>query len=569
MAEETLAIITSFAQQSLWLQNQIDPGRSDYTVAAAVRLRGALDVPALEAALNAVAARHETLRTVFRLDDGVPVQVIGPVPDLRIPVEDVTPGQVDDLVRQETGTPFDLATGPLLRLRLLRLSPEEHVAVLAMHHIVTDGDSSAILLRELMLRYAAGRAGTSPELPELPVQYADYAVWQRETLSGPRLDRLTAYWAGRLAGATPVALPAAPGPGAAEGAPRAAEETPGAVHPVAVPAGLRDRLEAAARERGATLFMALLAGFGVLLARHCRQDDITVLSPVSGRSRPELEELIGYFVNPLPLRTDLSGDPAADEVLDRARETCLGAYDHQDLPYEQISHLAAGPATDRGALGRVMMVLQSPRPGTWHTAGLELEQLPVGMGAAKAGLVLDLRPGPDGLEGVLEYDAALLDASTVAALAEDLPAVLGWLADRSPLPVSAVPGLKGPAPAAAAAPARAATGAQSTARAPYVAPRTPLEEEIALIWAELLGQETVGVYDNFFDLGGQSLAAVRLAARLRDEFGVELAVRELFAGFTVEEVAWRVLQELTAAGPGAPEEAAPDTAGEPGSPIRT
>ncbi|CAM5463062.1 condensation domain-containing protein [Streptomyces abikoensis] len=561
MAEETLAIITSFAQQSLWLQNRIDPGRSDYTVAAAVRLRGTLDVPALEAALNAVAARHETLRTVFRLDDGVPVQVIGPVPDLRIPVEDVTAGQVDDLIRQETGRPFDLATGPLLRLRLLRLSPEEHVAVLAMHHIVTDGDSSAILLRELMLHYAAGRAGTSPELPELPVQYADYAVWQRETLSGPHLDRLTAYWAGRLAGVTPVALPAAPEPGAAAGA-------SGAVHPVSVPAGLHDRLEAAARERGATLFMALLAGLGVLLSRHCRQDDITVLSPVSGRSRPELEELIGYFVNPLPLRTGLSGDPAADEVLDRARETCLGAYDHQDLPYEQISHLAAGPATDRGALGRVMMVLQSPRPRTWHAAGLELEQLPAGMGAAKAGLVLDLRPGPDGLEGVFEYDPALLDAATVAALAEDLPAVLGWLADRSPLPVSAVPGLKGPAPAAAAAPARAATGAQSTARAPYVAPRTPLEEEIALIWAELLGQETVGVYDNFFDLGGQSLAAVRLTARLREEFGVELAVRELFAAFTVEEVAWRVLQELTAAS-GAPEAAAPDAAGEPGSPIRT
>ncbi|MEV4504252.1 condensation domain-containing protein [Streptomyces klenkii] len=567
MAEETLAIITSFAQQSLWLQNRIDPGRSDYTVAAAVRLRGPLDVPALEAALNAVAARHETLRTVFRLDDGVPVQVIGPVPVLRVPVDDVTPEQVDDLVRQETGTPFDLATGPLIRLRLLRLSAEHHVAVLAMHHIVTDGDSSEILLRELMLCYAAGRSGTSAGLPELPIQYADFAVWQRDTLSGARLAELTAYWAERLAGAAPVALPAAR-------ARTDADRAPGAAHPVSVPAGLRDRLEAAARERGATLFMALLAGFGVLLSRHCRQDDITVLSPVSGRSRPELEGLIGYFVNPLLLRTDLSGDPGAPEVLDRARETCLGAYDHQELPYEQVAGLAAAPGGDhgtgRGALGRVMMVLQSPRPRTWHMAGLELEQLPVGMGAAKAGLVLDLRPGPNGLDGVLEYDAALLDAATVAALAEDLPAVLGWLADRSPLPVSAVPGLKGPAsPAPAAAPARAATGAQSTARAPYVAPRTPLEEEIALIWAELLGQETVGVYDNFFDLGGQSLAAVRLTARLRDEFGVELAVRELFAGFTVEEVAWRVLQELTATGPGTPEAAAPDATGEPGSPIRT
>lgn len=207
MAEQSLAITTSFAQQSLWLQHQIDPGRSAYHVVAGVRLRGALDVPALTAALNAVAARHETLRTVFRLDAGVPVQVIGPVPPLTVPVVDVTAEEVDALVQREIETPFDLAAGPLVRLRLLRLAADHHVVVLVMHHIITDGESTAILLRELLLHYAAEASGEPLELPELPIQYADFAVWQRDLLSGARLDRLTDYWSGRLAGATPSPFP--------------------------------------------------------------------------------------------------------------------------------------------------------------------------------------------------------------------------------------------------------------------------------------------------------------------------------------------------------------------------
>lgn len=544
MAEQSLAITTSFAQQSLWLQHQIDPGRSAYHVVAGIRLRGALDVPALTAALNAVAARHETLRTVFRLDAGVPVQVIGPVAPLTVPVAEVTADEVDALVQREVETPFDLAAGPLVRLRLLRLAPDHHVAVLVMHHIITDGESSAILLRELLLHYAAEVAGEPLDLPELAIQYADFAVWQRDLLSGAHLDRLTAYWSGRLAGAAPVNLPVrAEARGGTQPPPSA-----GALHEFTVPAGLAGRLEAAARKGDATLFMILLAGFDALLGRWCTQDDITVLSPVSGRSRPELEEIIGYFVNPLLLRTDLSGDPDAEEVLARVRETCLGAYDHEELPFEQAANLLGGPGAerDRSAAGQVMMVLQSAREENWSPAGLEWEQIPVGIGTAKAPLVLDLRPGAEALHGVLEYDSGLFDADTVAALAKDLLAVWEWLADRSALPLSAVPGVTGPATRPAqTAPAAAATP-QATGPAVYVAPRTPLEEAVALIWAELLGRERVGVHDNFFDLGGQSLAAVRLTARLREEFGIGLAVRELYANFTVEEVAWRLLEALAA-----------------------
>ncbi|WP_035799591.1 condensation domain-containing protein [Kitasatospora mediocidica] len=545
MAEETLAVITSFAQQSLWLQNQIDPGRSAYNVVAGVRLRGRLDVPALTSALNAVMDRHEALRTVFRLDRGVPVQVIGPVAPLEIPVAEVREDQVDDLVQQEIESPFDLATGPLLRLRLLRLSAEHHIAVLVMHHIITDGESSEILLRELLLHYAAERAGESLELPELPIQYADFAVWQRETLRAGYLGRLKAYWSERLTGAAPLTLPAAP-PTANGTAPR------GATYRFTVPGALREGLETLARERNATLFMALLAGFDVLLARHCRQDDITVLSPVSGRHRSELEGLIGYFVNPLLLRVDLSGDPGALEVLDRVQATCLGAYDHQELPFEQAVNLAGRPGAsrERAPLDQVMMVLQSTRPDHWQVADLRFEPVPVGMGAAKAALLLDLRPDANGLHGVLEYDADRFDAAAVAGMADDLLAVWAWLAERSALPLSRVPGLSGPSAARATEQPAAPSGpaAQAAVPVPYVAPRTPLEEEVARIWAELLELERVGVYDNFFDLGGQSLTAVRLTARLRDEFGLDLAVRQLYGNFTVEEVAWRALQQLAAEG---------------------
>lgn len=550
MAEQSLVITTSFAQQSLWLQHQIDPGRSAYHVVAAVRLRGPLDVPALEAALNAVAGRHETLRTVFRLDGGTPVQVIGPVAPLAVTVAEAAAGEVEALVQQEIETPFDLATGPLVRLRLLRLAADHHIAVLVMHHIITDGESSGILLRELLLHYAAEAAGDRLELPELPIQYADFAVWQRGLLSGDHLARLTEYWSGRLAGAAPLGLPR---PSGAPGGPSAA-----ALHELTVPAPLLGRLQEAAREGDATLFMILLAGFEVLLGRWCGQDDVTVLSPVSGRSRPELEELIGYFVNPLLLRTDLSGDPDARTVLSRVRDTCLGAYDHEELPFEQAAHLfgaddvshASGAERERSAGASVMMVLQSAREESWSPAGLEWEQLPVGIGTAKAPLVLDLRPGDGVLHGVLEYDGALFDADTVAGLGAALLAAWEWLAAASALPLSAAPGLPEPVQATPADGVPTATAA-AAGPAAYLAPRTPLEEEVALIWGELLGRERVGVHDNFFDLGGQSLAAVRLTARLREEFGIGLAVRDLYANFTVEEVAWRLLDALAAEEAGA------------------
>ncbi|HEY4018680.1 MAG TPA: condensation domain-containing protein [Pseudonocardiaceae bacterium] len=433
MADETLVVDTSFAQRSLWLQNQLDPGQPTYNVTSVVAIHGPLDATAVEYALNVVVDRHEALRTVFELDNGVPVQVIGPTLPLDVPVLDVAADDVQECVRAEVRKPFDLRTGPLLRFTLLRLAADHHVAVLVMHHIVTDGVSSALLFDEFATAYAARVEGRPADLPELPIQYADFAVWQRETLRGQALQELTDYWADRLAGIRAVFLPtdrprpAAPG---SDG---------GTVH-FTIPARLTSRLEALARAQHATLFMVLLAGLDILLARYCRQHDITVTSPMAGRTRPELERLIGYFVNPVLLRVDLAGDPDFIEALGRVRATCVGAIEHQELPFEQVAELLRAEARSgvEDPAAQIMVVLQNMRRADWQIAGLVFEPLRVDTATAKVDLVVDLEPGQDGYDGMLEYRADIFDAATIERLAEHLLIVLEEVAEDPHQPISRI-----------------------------------------------------------------------------------------------------------------------------------
>ncbi|MET8419251.1 condensation domain-containing protein [Streptomyces sp. NPDC005134] len=430
MTEEPLVVDTSFAQQSLWLQNEIDPGQAAYNVTAAVRLRGPLDVQALEHALNTVVERHEALRTVFDLDEEEPVQVIGPTAPLTVPVLDTTAAEFEELARAELAAPFDLRQGPLVRLSLLRLGERDHVVLLVMHHIVTDGVSSGILFQELTAAYRAHSEGRRPELPELPIQYADFAVWQRDHLTGDRLRELTDRWSEVLAGALPPELPSdRPRP--------AVPSDRGGAHHFTIPGPLVTRMETLARRQNATPFMVLLAAFDVLLARYSGQDDITVTSPVSGRTRPELEGLIGYFVNPLLLRTDLSGDPDFLELLDRVRAGCLDAFRNQELPFEQAVDLLRrqSPAGERPR-AQVMMVLQAKAPERWESAGLEFEMLHIDTGTAKADLILDIRPGDTGHHAVLQYSADLFDASTAERIGAHFVSVLEAIAERPERAVS-------------------------------------------------------------------------------------------------------------------------------------
>ncbi|WP_179230471.1 condensation domain-containing protein [Streptomyces sp. CS227] len=433
MTEETLVVDTSFSQQSLWLQNRIDPGQAAYNVTAAVRLRGPLDVGALERALGTVVERHEALRTVFDLDEGEPVQVIGPTAPLRVTVTDATPEDYEKIAREELAAPFDLRQGPLIRLSLLRLGERDHVALLVMHHIVTDGASSGIFFQELTAAYQAHLAGHEPRFAELPIQYADFAVWQREHLTGDRLRRLTGYWSKALAGAVPCELPTdRPRP--------AVLSDRGGTHHFTIPRALVHRLETLARRKNATPFMVLLAAFSVLLARYSGQHDITVTSPMSGRTRPELEGLIGYFVNPLMLRTDLSGDPDFCGLLDRVRGVCLGAYQHQELPFEQATDLLRRQGASARLPGaQVMLVLQAKAPVRWESAGLEFEMAHIDTGTAKADLALDVRPGDAGHHVVLQYSADLFDASTAERLGAHFLSLLEAVAERPERPVSELP----------------------------------------------------------------------------------------------------------------------------------
>ncbi len=432
--EQTIQFETSFAQQSLWLQHQLDPDRPTYHVVSVVGVRGVLDAAVLEKALNTVVERHEALRTVFALADGAPVQVIAPGEPVTVRVVEVAPDGVEAEVREEGRRPFDLRNGPLLRCTLLRLAADHHIVVLALHHIVTDGVSSRILFAELSAAYEAHREGREPELPELPIQYADFAVWQRGRLRGETLRELTDYWSGQLAGATSPRLPAdRPRPEVATSRGRSYWFT--------LPAPLMDRLEALARERRATLFMALLAGFDVLLSRVCGQDDITVTSPTAGRERPELEGLIGYFVNTLPLRVDTGGDPRFVELIDRVRDTCVGAWDHQELPYELLlEHLRAErPSGDRTADAPVMVVLQNMTRPSWTAAGLAFEPMWTETGTAKTDLLLDVSPGADVYRARIEYRTDLFDEDTIARMAAQLTTLLHSVADLPEQRISGIP----------------------------------------------------------------------------------------------------------------------------------
>ncbi|SFW72931.1 non-ribosomal peptide synthetase [Amycolatopsis australiensis] len=435
MTTSLVAMDTSFAQQSLWLLDQADPGQPTYNVLAAVRMRGPLDAAALERALNLVVARHEALRTVFHFDGYDPVQHILPELTVPLPVVDIEPDRLDDAVAAEIGRPFDLATGPLLRMTLLRLAEQEHVCVLVMHHIVTDGWSSAILFQELSAAYESYLAGAEPDFPELPIQYADYAVWQRDTLSGDALDKLVDYWAERLDGLVPLQLPT--------DRPRPQEpSSAGATHHFDIPGPLIARLDRLARERGASPFMLLLAAFGVLLSRYSGSTDFTVATPVAGRTRPEVAGLIGFFVNTLVLRLDTGGDPTFEELLERSIQTCRGGFANQDLPYDKlVERLRPERYTGLGGpLAQVMLSFQNIPMDEWRAGELAFSVLNVATRTAKFDLSLDIAPaGPDGFLGALEYSTELFDEATVTRMAVHFRTLLGAIASNPALRLSRLP----------------------------------------------------------------------------------------------------------------------------------
>ncbi|HKH43205.1 MAG TPA: amino acid adenylation domain-containing protein [Thermoanaerobaculia bacterium] len=422
----------SFAQQRLWLVDQIEPGSPLYNIPGAMHLAGPLQPELLRRALGEVVRRHEILRTTFQAVDGRPAQVIAEPQPFPLPVVDLSglgsPAREDEAARRmvaEASAAFDLEAGPLLRAVLLRLDDEEHVALATFHHIVSDAWSVGIFFREIAALFEAWSQGEASRLPELPVQYADFSVWQRRWLTSEVLERELEYWRHQLAGMPRVLeLPAdRPRP--------AVQSYRGRTRPAAVPAHLVAPLESLGQRKGTTLFMTLLGAFAAVLGRHTGQDDLGIGTAIAGRDRQETEGLIGFFINSLVLRVDLSGDPAFDRLLDRVRSMALGAYAHQSLPFERVvEELAPARDPSHAPLFQVGLSLQNAPAASLRLPGLTLTQVPVDSGTAKIDLLLSLNESGGALSGLCEYATALFDVSTVDRLLSHLENLLtGIVAD--------------------------------------------------------------------------------------------------------------------------------------------
>ncbi|MCP4663291.1 MAG: amino acid adenylation domain-containing protein [bacterium] len=408
----------SFSQLREWFLDQLEPGNPAYHIPAALRLRGSLEPAQLVASVNEIVRRHESLRTRFPAADGQPVQVIVPRIEVTMPLVDLgalAPERretaAEGLAIVEALRSFDLVRGPLVRISLLRLGPRDHVVCLTMHHIVSDGWSMGILIREMLELYAAFREGRPSPLPELAVQYADFAVAQHNFLQGETLERMVSYWQERLGDPPPVLELHADRP-------RSGWVAAGsATWPLLLDAAFTRRIKSLSQRHGTSLFMTMLGAFKALLRRYTGQEDLCVGTFIAGRNRPEIEPLIGFFINTLALRTDLRGDPSVEELLRRVQKVTVGAYDHQDLPFERLlDALRIERSLSHTPLFQVMLVLQNLPRATVELEGLSFS--PFGSAKAQSNFELSLwlSEAGDGLDGYLEYNPQLFDTTTIRRL---------------------------------------------------------------------------------------------------------------------------------------------------------
>jgi amino acid adenylation domain-containing protein len=422
----------SHAQERLWFLERLEPGSGAYVMPALLRLDGALDVDALRRALDDVVSRHEVLRSTFGEVDGRPMQHVQPHTAFDLPLVDLSTlpesereAEALRIGSEEARRPFDLSTAPLLRALVIRIHAQSHILALAMHHVASDGASIGVLADELGRLYDAHVRGAEVGLTELPIQYADFAAWQRSTEHGEKAQASVDYWTARLTGAEPADLPTI--------RPRSGSPTrQAAVHAFALPEDVSDAVRSFARTEGATPFLALLAAFAALLVRYTGQEDVVVATPVSGRGKPELQGLIGFFVDTLPLRMAVDGSTGFRSLLAGVRESASGAFAHQDVSLERVLPGAGG-----ADLLAVMLSLQNEATqalsgsGATRLAGLKMRQVPLELGAAKCDLHLRVDDSPRAMRAAWEYDADLFEPTFMAAMGEHFVRLLA-AALRSP-----------------------------------------------------------------------------------------------------------------------------------------
>lgn len=425
----------SFAQQRLWFLSQLAPKSSFYNIPAAIRLKGTLDLAALERSFNEIVLRHATLRTNIRVIDGQAVQSVDSNANIELSVVDLQSISSTDkdhisqeLVTAAAQRSFNLTTDPLLRLTLLKFDSTEAILVLTFHHIVADGWSLGVLIRELSYLYTAFVEGRSPVLPPLPIQYTDFSVWQRNWLQGEVLEKQLAYWRKQLHNLPALGLPS--------DRPRSAAPTySGATCPLRIPPAIAQKLEILSQESGASLFMTLLAAFQTLLYRYTGQEDIAIGSPIANRHRSEVEGLIGFFVNSLVLRSNLSGNPTFRELLERVKNVALEAYDHQDLPFEKlVEELEPDRELSRNPLFQIAFALQNAPMQRLELPGLILEPVPFDSGSTRFDLEVhlweadhglqSLWQSDDGLNGFISYSTDLFDHDRIIRLANHFQTLL-------------------------------------------------------------------------------------------------------------------------------------------------
>jgi hypothetical protein len=422
----------SYAQQRMWFLQQWEPDAPTFNGARAIRLRGRLDRGALERGLRTVIERHESLRTVVD-GDGAPTQKLLESWSFAVPVLTFAEADLGATLRELSREPFDLTAELLLRATLIELAGDDHVLLIRMHHIAADAHSDSVLFAELTELYNAALSGRAPQLPELPIQYADYAVWQRERLSGSVLSELVSYWTQQLEGAPPLLRLPTDRPR------RQVQRHDGSHHEVVLPRALADPLVALGRDEGVTFFMIMLAAFSTLLYRWSGEQDIVIGSPIANRNNLELQGLIGFFTNTIALRTRLAGNPTFREVIGRAKATALGAYAHQDLPFDKVVEVLR-PKRDPSynPLFQVNFRAQATKRPELGLQDLSAEPISIDIGFSRFDLALELELRDEGLSGYFEYDRDLFDTDTVVGFVEDLQALLEQVGSEPDVPVLAL-----------------------------------------------------------------------------------------------------------------------------------
>jgi hypothetical protein len=515
----------SFAQQRLWFIDQFEEGASAfYNMSAGVRLEGRFSFRALVRTFNEIIRRHDTLRTSFLAVDGQPVQVVKPKLSLSLPLIDLSllretdrGNELQRLRREDAERPFDLSRAPLMRVSLVRLDASAHVVLVTMHHIVSDGWSIGVLINEVAALYQAYAAGKESSLPELSIQYSDFAGWQRQQLQGESLKNELDYWRGELGTELPTLnLPT-------DRQRPAVQSYRGALVPVNIETELTDALRQLAQRQGATLFMVLLSAFQALLQRYSGQDQIVVGTPMAGRERPETETLIGFFVNTIVLRGDLSGNPSFTEVLARVRQTTLNAYAHQSVPFEKlVEELQPQRSLSHAPLFQVMIVLQNTPAASLSLPGLTLTALPSEQSAALFDLLLSLTEIDGEISGSLQYSTDLFNSTTAEQIVAHFRTLLTLIAADPEKPIAQLQLLSDQERE------QQLRDWNSTGAVSLDSMSRIVADVVKVIWQETLGYD-VRDETNFFDAGGNDPMAAQMLTRIQSVLGVGLDHSTLLA----------------------------------------